>query len=145
MFARILLAVDEAHDTARTMEVVTALARAFSSEVTVLHLRERTVTSGATIENESIADSFTFGKAIATRLVADGVRASAVIDSADPSQVASRILAEAEEIGADLIVIGGHHTHTLRERLFGDTGHVLVHGARCPVLLMPTDSALPGR
>jgi nucleotide-binding universal stress UspA family protein len=139
MFARILLAVDQAPDTAQTMTVVAALARAFSSEVTVLHLRERTVSSGATIEKESIPESFTFGEAIATRLVEDGVRASAVIDSVEPSHLASRILAEAEDIAADLIVIGGHHSHTVRERLFGDIGQVLVHGARCPVLLMPTE------
>ena len=42
------------------------------------------------------------------------------------------------EFEADLIVVGTHHAHGVRESIFGDIGKVLAHGAKCPVLLMPS-------
>jgi nucleotide-binding universal stress UspA family protein len=138
MFERILLAVDESHDVDQTTDAVAALAQAFSSEVTVLHVRERTVTAAGTIEKESIPRSFAFGQAVAGRLTDIGIKASAMIDSAQPRHLGRSILAKAEELDAGLIVIGGHRAHSLRERLFGDIAEVLAHSARCPVLLMPS-------
>jgi nucleotide-binding universal stress UspA family protein len=38
----------------------------------------------------------------------------------------------------DLIVIGAHHPHNVRESLFGDIGKFLAHRAHCPLLLMPS-------
>ena len=37
-----------------------------------------------------------------------------------------------------LIIIGGHHSHGMRDRLFGDIGRTLAHGSKCPLLLMPS-------
>lgn len=137
MFERILLAVDEGGQADEAIRAVAALAGAFSSEVLVFHLRERTVTPGATIEKETIPESFAFGEAVAARLAADGVSVSAEIDGTEPGELAGRIVAKAGEIDARLIVLGGHHPHTLRERLFGDVARTVTHDAPCPVLLMP--------
>jgi nucleotide-binding universal stress UspA family protein len=35
-------------------------------------------------------------------------------------------------------VVGSHHAHGLRDRMFGDIGKELAHGTRCPLLLMPS-------
>lgn len=137
MFERILLAVDEGDGADEAVEAVVALGVAFSAEVTVFHVRERTVTPAATLEKESIPQSFAFGEATAGRLVDAGVNASAVVESHEPRHVARSILAKADEIRAELIVIGSHR-HSLRNHLFGDIAASLVHRARCPVLLMPT-------
>ncbi len=137
MFARILLALDEGGDADAAILAVTALARAFSSEVTVLHIRERRVTSAGVIESESIPESFAFGEAVAARLTELGVPASAVIAASHPRQVASRILGQADRTGADLIVLGGSRPPSIRERLFGDVSRALAQAARCPVLLLP--------
>jgi nucleotide-binding universal stress UspA family protein len=137
MFQRILLAIDEDESGDEALRAVTALARAFSSEVTVFHVRERTVTSVATIEKESIPESFAFGRAVAARLTAAGVKAAAVVDTSEHDRLARLILERAEALHADLIVIGAHRHHSLRERLFGDMGRTLAHQTRCPVLLMP--------
>ena len=118
--------------------MISALASAFSSTVTVFHLRERRVLPQKVIEAESIAEAHAFGRKIAHRLTDLGVKARTEVDSANPDTVGARILDKAAEIEADLIVIGGHKPHSVRERLLGDIGKELAHGARCPVLLMPS-------
>jgi nucleotide-binding universal stress UspA family protein len=138
MFQKILVAVGGSEDASETVPVVAGLAKAFDSDVLVVHMRERIVTSVATLEDESIPQSFQFGEDIVRRLLKAGVRASSDIDSARPEHLADFILAKAEEFSADLVVVGSHHAHGMRQRMFGDIGKTLVHGALCPVLLMPS-------
>lgn len=138
MFRKILVAVGGSEDASQTVPVVAALANAFDSEVLVVHMRERIVTSAATLEQESIPESFQFGEKVAARLVEAGVDASSDIDSHRPEFLGKFILDKAEDFGADLIVVGSHHAHGLRERMFGDIGKELVHGSKCPLLLMPS-------
>ncbi len=137
MFAKIVVAVGETEHASELVPVVTGLAKAFGSEVLVVHMRERIVTSGATLERESIPESFRFGEAVARQLVEAGIKASSDIDSHRPDRLAQFILEKAEEFGAELIVVGSHHAHGLQERVTGDLGRKIVHGAHCPVLLMP--------
>jgi nucleotide-binding universal stress UspA family protein len=138
MFKKILVAVGGLEDASQTVPVVTGLARAFDAEVLVVHMRERIVTSAATLEKETVPESFRFGEAVARRLVKAGVKARSDIDSHRPDQLAEFILDKAEEFDADLIVVGSHHAHGLRDRMLGDIGNALAHGSRCPLLLMPS-------
>jgi nucleotide-binding universal stress UspA family protein len=138
VFARILLAVDETHDVDETISVVAGLAKAFGAEVSVYHARERVVGASGTTEQESIHESFEFGQGIAQRLSEQGVRATALVESARPDRLADHLLAQATATGAELIVIGGHHAHNLRERVLGDIGRELAHRSLCPVLMMPS-------
>lgn len=139
MFSKIVVAVGGPEDAGETVPVVTGLAKAFGSDVLVVHMRERIVTSVATIEKETIPESFRFGEEIAQLLVEAGVKARSDIDSHRPDRLAEFILEKAQEFGAELIVIGGHHVHGLHDRIAGDLGHKVVHGAGCPVLMMPTN------
>jgi nucleotide-binding universal stress UspA family protein len=138
MFRRILVAVGGEEDAAESIPVVKALARAFDSDVLVIHMRERTVTSTATFEEETVPESFRFGQSVARALVAAGIRATADIDSHRPDHLVDFIVEKADRFGAELIVIGSHHTHNLRERISGDIGRKLAHSASCPLLLMPS-------
>jgi nucleotide-binding universal stress UspA family protein len=138
MFNNILLAVDEHEDPDQLLEVISDLAKAFSSRVTVLHLRERRVLAQKVLEAESIPEAHAFGRDIAKRLIDHGVKAMAEVESANPGTIGARILDRAAEMEADLIVIGGHKHHSVRERLIGDVGKELAHGAKCPLLLMPS-------
>jgi nucleotide-binding universal stress UspA family protein len=138
VFERILLAVDEHEDPEPLLELVAGLGKAFSSHVVVFHVRERRVLSNKTIEAESIPEAHAFGRQIAERLVQRGVDAAAEVENARPDMIGARVLQKAAEMQADLIVIGGHHPHSTRERLLGDIGKVLAHRAHCPVLLMPS-------
>ena len=138
MFRKILLAVDGSEDASQTVPVVTELAKAFDAQVLVIHMRERIVTSAATIEKETIPESFRFGEDVARRLVQAGVSARSDIDSHRPDRLTQFILDKAEEFKSDLIVIGSHHSHGMRDRMFGDIGKTLAHGSQCPLLLMPS-------
>jgi nucleotide-binding universal stress UspA family protein len=138
MFARILLAVDDTYDVEETISVVAGLAKAFDAEVSVYHARQRVVGATETVEKESIHQSFEFGHGIAGRLSEQGVKATALVESARPDRLADHLLAQAAALGAELIVIGGHHAHNVRERVLGDIGRELAHRSQCPVLMMPS-------
>jgi len=138
MFKNILVAVDEHEDPDQLLQLISELGTAFSSRVTVLHLRERRVLAQKVMEAESIPEAHAFGRDIAKTLMERGVNAAAEVESANPDTIGARILEKAAELNADLIVIGGHRPHSVRERLLGDIGRELAHGARCPLLLMPS-------
>ncbi len=138
MFKSILLAVDETSDVEDTIALVAAMAKAFGSEVSVYHARQRVVGSSSTAEKESVRESFEFGYGVAGRLQVQGITATALVESARPDRLADHLLAQAAATGAELIVIGGHHAHNIREQVLGDIGKVLAHRALCPVLMMPS-------
>jgi nucleotide-binding universal stress UspA family protein len=140
MFRKILVAVGGSEHASETVPVVTGLAKAFDSDVLVVHMRERVVTSTGTRGEETIPESFRFGEDIAHRLIEAGIKAASDVDSHRPDHLAQFILAKAKEFSADLIVIGSHHSHGLRDRMFGDIGEVLSRGSKCPLLLMPSVS-----
>ncbi len=138
MFSKILVAVGGPDDAEELVPVVAGLATAFDSEVLVVHMRERVVTSAATIESETIPQAFRFGEQIAATLVDAGIKASADIRGHNPDRLAEFILDEAKKFRAELIILGGHHAHGMHDRIFGDIGKTLAHGAECPLLLMPS-------
>ena len=139
MFTRILLAVAEAEDTSETVQTVVALAKAFDSEVVVVHARERIVGPRDEVrEQETIPESQRYGEKMAAKLEEAGLRTRLVVASIRPDKLGDLILAEAKADNVGLIVIGGHHPHNLRESVFGDIGKTLAHRALCPVLLMPS-------
>jgi len=114
------------------------MAKAFGSEVSVYHARQRVVGSSSIAEKESVHESFEFGYGVAARLKEEGITATALVESARPDRLADHLLAQAEATGAELIVIGGHHAHNIREQVLGDLGKELAHRALCPVLMMPS-------
>jgi len=138
MFSKILVAVGDPEDAEETVPVVTGLAKAFGSEVLVVHMRERVVTAAATMERETIPEAFRFGEQIAATLVEAGVKASANIRGHRPNRLAEFVLDEAKKFRAELIIIGGHHAHGMHDLIFGDIGKTLAHGSECPLLLMPS-------
>ena len=135
---RILVGVAGPRDATETIPLVLGLARAFSAQVLVVHLRERVVAAGGVIEKETIEESVDFGQRVADDLASQGVTSTADINAEAPDQVADYILDKASDFDADLIVIGAHHAHGLHERMFGDIGKTLAHRSRCPILLMPS-------
>jgi nucleotide-binding universal stress UspA family protein len=138
MFSKILVAVGGPDDAEETVPVVVGLARAFDSEVLVVHMRERVVTAAATLERETIPEAFRFGEQIAATLVEAGVKASADIRGHPPDRLPEFVLDEAKKFHAELIVIGGHHAHGMHDLIFGDIGKTLAHRSECPLLLMPS-------
>src|SRR2546425_5948498 len=111
MFSKILVAVGGPDDAEETLSVVSGLAKAFNSEVLVVHMRERVVTSAATIEKETIPEAFRFGVKIADQLVQAGIKARADIRGHRPDRLAEFILDDAKEVNAQLTIIGRAPPH----------------------------------
>ncbi|HUZ09278.1 MAG TPA: universal stress protein [Acidimicrobiales bacterium] len=65
-------------------------------------------------------------------LEALGLKGTARAESGDPGE---RICSVAVDEGADLIVMGSHHTGALRRLLGGSVADDVAHHAPCPVLL----------
>src|SRR5229473_5475508 len=101
MFSKILVGVGGSEDAEETLPVVTA---------------------AATLAEETIPEAFRFGERIASSLVEAGIDASADIRGHRPNMLPEFILEEAEKFRAELIIIGGHHAHGMRDRVFGDLG-----------------------
>lgn len=139
-FQKILVAVGGPEDAKDTVGVVADLARAFGSEVLVVHLRERIVASGGTLEHESIPEAMAFGEGVAEVLVDRGISAMADVHGTSPDRVPDEVLTAARDFGADLIVIGPHHAHGMHQHLVGDIGRTVTDKTPCPVLLMPHDA-----
>jgi nucleotide-binding universal stress UspA family protein len=142
VFERILLAITEAEEPAQTMDAVAALAKAFSADVTVYHARERMAAAGGLDEQESIPQAYEYTERMAGSLTDRGVAATPVFESVKHSELADRVLEQADATRADLIVLGSHHPHALREAVFGDIGKALAHRAGCPVLVMPSAASV---
>jgi nucleotide-binding universal stress UspA family protein len=84
MFKHILVAIAEAEDTQQTMDTVSALANAFSAEVTLFHARERIVRPAETLEQETIEESRAYGEKMAAHLASKGVATKVVVVDARP-------------------------------------------------------------
>ncbi len=67
-------------------------------------------------------------------LRAQGLDATALLV---PGSGAEKILEEAEQLGADMIVIGSHGHGALHALLVGSVCKGVLHGASCPVLVVP--------
>jgi nucleotide-binding universal stress UspA family protein len=65
---------------------------------------------------------------VSTRVVRPGEPARALIEAAD-------------ELGSDLIVVGRHHAAGLGRLALGSTGERLIHGAPCPVSIVPATTS----
>jgi len=57
--------------------------------------------------------------------------------------VSTTILAEAERIRAELIIMGSHGHGNVYHALFGGVGQKVMRRATCPVMLVPPQSATP--
>jgi nucleotide-binding universal stress UspA family protein len=54
-----------------------------------------------------------------------------------PGEPARALIEAADELGGGLIVVGKHHSEGLGRLAIGSTGERLIHGAPCPVLIVP--------
>jgi nucleotide-binding universal stress UspA family protein len=72
---------------------------------------------------------------------AAGVEAETVLHERYSGQVHQQVLAEAEQWGADLIVIGTHGRRGIDRFVMGSSAEQILRQARVPVLLVRTPSA----
>jgi nucleotide-binding universal stress UspA family protein len=157
-FRRILCPIDLTGASARTVEAAVALADRNAAELTFVHVLETT-------EGGMPAPSAYLSRAEWETLRQGGVervreRLHAAVEGYAPgrSRVQERlavgapareIVRLAEEIGADLVVIGAYATSPIARLFFGSTSRDVIREAPCPVLVIreeePDEALRPGR
>lgn len=137
-FSRILVAIDGSEGAGRALGTAIELARLSGSSLSALAVEGPLPVYAATIgevdEAKREKDAF-FGRvaAEAKRLAAEaGVELEIQLR---PGHAAELIVRHAEELGADLVVVG-HKGHFLQDYLLGSTADRVAHHARCPVLIV---------
>ena len=145
MFERILVAVDGSEPALRAVDIAAGLAEKFGSEllvVTVLeslrltsearqfavteHLKEPPAALANRLVGEPLASQ------AAGRAAAKGVKKiSRLVQDGDPAQ---EILKLAQNISADLIVLGSRGLGTIRGLFMGSVSHKVTNLSECPCM-----------
>ncbi len=130
--ARILVPLDLLPAGEAKLPVAEAQARAFGSEVILLHvLPERVENDEGVSPIEAHAHAYL--DALALRLRSDGVRAQPLIRY---GSVAATVVGVARELAVDLVIIGTNMRGGLARLFPGAIADEIVHNAPCPVLLV---------
>jgi nucleotide-binding universal stress UspA family protein len=137
----VLIAIDDLDTADEVVDAGLELASAERAKVTVLQIvseadwrvRRLGPAAMAAPQRLQVGPEDVELHAAARKAKARNVEATLMIVSGDP---ADQIVEVADEIGADLVVVGAHQRTTLADLLFGDTSaHVIKH-ARQPVLVI---------
>jgi nucleotide-binding universal stress UspA family protein len=149
----ILVPIDD-DDTARAVLRWTRdLAARFASDVTLLHVWSNaeyshvaSMSYATSRSDESARQAITQELDDAARAwLAESGRAGLARDHVDVmvahGNAGDVTVERAATAHADLIVVGRHGSHELAAALLGSTVGTVLHGARCPVLIVPRPSA----
>lgn len=112
------------------------LAKEFGAQLTIVHAVEHMtsygaaygIAAGADIEEMLLENAREGITKLGNKL---NVAESHRIIKVGPAKIV--ILEEADNVGADLIVVGSHGRHGVR-LLLGSTANAVLHGAKCDVL-----------
>lgn len=138
MFKKILLAYDGSEGAKLALEKVAEMAKTAAAELHLLavgRIPEYAETVSEVEEAREQAKGF-YAKIMdeaATSLKRQGLSADVRIDFGKPGDVILRV---AEELGADLVVLGTNPHSALRRRVLGATVDKVVDHAHCSVLVI---------
>ena len=135
MFARILVAIDDFSQSQAVLDLAKDAATEGVSEVRALHLRVREVSGFRWYSRETKKEASFVAEAATFELRMAGLAAGAGVRYVAVDRVAEAILAEAEEFGADLIVLGRPRRGEVLTRLFGSVTLRVIRRSSCPVLV----------
>lgn len=136
MFDRILLAVDGSPKSEKTILIALDMAGRYGSKVTIVHIREyeryegSDVDLGPPIPAEELVDD------VLTRFRANGIEAHGEIRRVSSGNTPEQIVAVAEAVEAELIVLGSRGMSEWKSLMLGGVANKVVQHAMCPVLLV---------
>lgn len=140
MFTTILCATDGSEHADRALGYATELTRQHDSELHIAHVTEKLVGGRMTGQDAFLneAEINTKIKAQTAQLLSEhGVDATLHITKDTPSHVVERLAQIADQIDADLIVVGTHGYSPLAGLMLGSVTQRLLHTTHRPVLALP--------
>jgi nucleotide-binding universal stress UspA family protein len=138
VYDKILLAVDHSEMSDRAVVAARDLAVLSKGEVWVLHLRERETgaKTGVLPADETTDDANAKVAACVETLAQAGVKAHGEVRNTIFGYAAREIVNDAQEIGADVIVMGSRGRGDIAGLLLGSTAHKVIHLSDRPVLVV---------
>jgi len=139
---RIVVATDFSRTADRGLDVAITMARALGAHLTIIHVTQPAVMLPPPLEMLPTATLFPD----LPRRVQDGLEARAVrvreagleCETAELSGSAPiEIVDYAKQTGATMVVMGTHGHGGLAHAVMGSVTERVVHGAPCPVLVVP--------
>ncbi len=139
----ILVPVDFSDVTTKVLETARQLAAAFQSRVVLLNIAEPEpdfvgFEAGPPTVRVAVAHDYKVERQrleeLKAQLVAGG---GEVMARHIQGPIVEKILHEAGQQSADLIVIGSHGHGAFYDLLVGSVTHGVIKGARCPVVVVP--------
>lgn len=138
-----LVPVDFSDVTAALLEAAASQSKAFGAKVVILHVAEPEpefigYEPGPQSVRDAVARQLVSEHKqthdLQQQLIAQDIDATALVIQGYPVE---RILAEAEKLKADLIIMGSHGHGALRHLLVGSVTEGVMRRAQCPVLVVP--------
>ena len=138
MYEKILVAVDHSEFTPRVIEAARGLAALSHGEVWVIHLREREMMgkTGLLTSSESAKAAGADVTSTVEALTKAGIKAHGVVRDTLYGHAAREIVSEAQERGADVIVMGSRGRGDLAGLVLGSTAHKVIHLADRQVMVI---------
>ena len=130
-FRRILYATDFSHSAAHAAPYAVALARAFSSEIDVLHVVSGEVMGRPDVLRAKEQEFLGALDRLVPERARDLCRSRTLVEFGN---VRERILGRAREGRVDLIVLGAHHHSRLARHFRTGPAFQIIGAAPCPVL-----------
>jgi nucleotide-binding universal stress UspA family protein len=134
---KILLATDGSEDAALATKAAIDLSKQSGAELHVVHVGRSTLRRSPK-EYQAAAREKIGELARAVEEAGGDITEShlRIDDSQTPGNEAEHITGVAEELGADLIVVGSRGLGGLKRALMGSVSESIVRHAHCPVLVM---------
>jgi len=144
MYQRILAAVDGSEAGAPALRTALALAAEQPAQLRLVHVVDEVASSVINepmVNIEAVDDAWSAaGKkvldAAAAEARAAGITADAALLQRSRQECADAIIDEAEQWGADLIIVGTHGRRRVKRLLLGSVAEGVARRSRVPVLLV---------
>jgi nucleotide-binding universal stress UspA family protein len=136
MFERIVVAIDGSREGGKTVPAAVEIAERFGSVVTIVHVREHAKYEGSDVDLGPDTPADELVDAALERFRASGIEARGEIRRVTPGDTPEQIVQVAEEVKADLIVMGTRGMTEWKSILLGGVANKVVQHAVCPVLLV---------
>lgn len=133
---KILLPVDGSDHSRRAVGKASEFAKLSGGEVRVFHFHELAPSKAQVGPSETSAELAAVVDQAVSELQQAGISASGETHTGLFGGAAKAIVDEADQFGADLIVMGSRGLSDFQGLLVGSVAHKVVHHAKCPVLIV---------